>query len=92
MSWKTRDVKVHAIIHVIEVGIGNVTSAVLKLKRKAVTRSSVWLPLGWDNKLRHDLDERGDEVFNKLSYLWEALFKQNAMTRSSADHKSLSLE
>ena len=45
--------KVHAVVHVIEIGIGNVTSAILKVKWKAVTRPSVWLPLGWDNEMRH---------------------------------------
>jgi hypothetical protein len=43
--------KVHAIIHVIEIGVSDVTSAILKVKWKTVTRPSVWLPLGWDNKM-----------------------------------------
>lgn len=71
--------KVHAIIHIIEVGIGNVTSAVLKLKRKTVACSSVWLPLGWDDILRHGWMRGKTRCAIKLSTMWE-LYKQNAMS------------
>lgn len=80
--------EVHSIIHVIEVGIGNVTSAVLKLKRKTVSRSSIWLPLGWDNKMCH--------CWMRVEMRWSINFRicgRRYISKnddSSADHKSLS--
>ena len=76
----------HAIVHVVEVGIGDVTGAVLKVKRKTIASSSVWLPLGWNDKLRHGLwNEKTGGIIKTFELCGGDIYKPKM--NLSADHK-----